>query len=555
MADNRHARASDASEITDGQARNGLQTPPASPDPVSGETRLRRLDSLGWSSRLSLTARILAVNLLPLLLLGGGVFYLDSYRKQLLDERYKLARIEAQITAEALAGATRERQEALLIQIGKEQDMRLRLYDADGMLTADSFELDTPAFTFDNIATLPWDEDFALMLDRTVDTIVGAEPIPDYIEPRSLRADVWPELARAREQGLTQIQLRDAPDGSPVINAAAPVGVQGASLLTTRNAVDITERVRQARTTLGFGVALALAMSILLSLFLARTIVSPLQLLARAAIRVRLGRDRDVVVPRLPERRDEIGLLARAVSDMADALRQRIDAVDHFAADVAHEIKNPLASLRSAIESLSRVEDPEFRAQLHDIASHDVRRIDRLITEIADASRIDAEMSRTIFENVDIAALVRNIVGTREDRAENEGVEIALDLPPYPLIIPGAPARLERVIENLLDNAVSFSSPDKTIDIRLVDQEDHVCLSVSDHGPGIPEHARDKVFERFHSDRPEAEAFGDHSGLGLAIARTIATAHDGKLLALDREDGLPGARLLLELPTGRSAED
>ncbi|WP_170005364.1 sensor histidine kinase [Pseudopontixanthobacter vadosimaris] len=555
MGDSRHARASDAGATTDQQAQDAPRNTATPPGSVSGETRLRRLDSLGWSSRLSLTARILAVNVLPLLLLGGGVFYLDTYRKQLLDERYKLARIEAQITAEALAGATRERQEALLIQIGKEQDMRLRLYDGDGLLTADSFELDAPAFTFDNVATLPWDEDIALALDRTVDTIVGAEPIPDYIEPRSLRADVWPELARAREQGLTQIQLRDAPDGTPVINAAAPVGVQGASLLTTRNAVDITERVRQARTTLGFGVALALAMSILLSLFLARTIVSPLQLLARAAIRVRLGRDRDVVVPRLPERRDEIGLLARAVSDMADALRQRIDAVDHFAADVAHEIKNPLASLRSAIESLSRVEDPELRAQLHDIASHDVRRIDRLITEIADASRIDAEMSRTIFENVDIAALVRNIVGTREDRAENEGVRIALDLPPYPLIIPGAPARLERVIENLLDNAVSFSSPDATIEIRLVDQEDHVTLSVSDHGPGIPEHARDKVFERFHSDRPEAEAFGDHSGLGLAIARTIATAHDGTLLALDRVDGLPGARLQLELPTGRSAEE
>lgn len=552
IADARHGGASGVPEHQEGDGpADGIMAPAA----VSEQTRLRRLDSLGWSSRLSLTARILAVNLLPLLLLGGGVFYLDSYRKQLLDERYKLARIEAQITAEALAGATRERQEALLIQIGKEQDMRLRMYDGDGMLTADSFELDAPAFTFDNIATLSWDEDFALMLDRTVDTIVGAEPIPDYIEPRSLRADVWPELARAREQGLTQIQLRDAPDGTPVINAAAPVGLKGASLLTTRNAVDITERVRQARTTLGFGVALALTTSILLSLFLARTIVSPLQMLARAAIRVRLGRDRDVVVPRLPERRDEIGLLARAVSDMADALRQRIDAVDHFAADVAHEIKNPLASLRSAIESLARVEDPELRAQLHTIASHDVRRIDRLITEIADASRIDAELSRTKFENVDIAGLVRNIVGTREDRAENEDIEILLDLPPYPLVIPGAPARLERVIENLLDNAVSFSPPGASIEIRLVEQEDHVTLSVSDHGPGIPEHARDKVFERFHSDRPEAEAFGDHSGLGLAIARTIATAHDGKLLALDREDGMAGARLQLELPTGRSAED
>jgi len=185
----------------------------------------RGLEPMSWGGRLSLTSRILAVNILPLLLLGGGVFYLDGYRKQLLSERYKLARIEAQITAEALAGATRERQEALLVQIGKEQGMRLRMFDAEGRLWADSFELDEPSFTFDDPVAEPWDEDFARMLDRAVDTIVGADPIPDYVEPDEVTADSWPELARAREEGISQIQLRDAPDGTPVINAAAPVGL------------------------------------------------------------------------------------------------------------------------------------------------------------------------------------------------------------------------------------------------------------------------------------------------------------------------------------------
>ncbi len=501
-----------------------------------------------WSRGMSLTARILAVNILPLALLGGGIFYLDGYRKQLLGERYKLARIEAQITAEALAGASRERQEALLIQIGKEQRMRLRMFDAEGNLWADSFALDTPAFTFDDPVKEPWNEDFARMLDRAVDTIVGADPIPDYIEPAEAKANSWPELARAREEGLSQIQLRDAPDGTPVINAAAPVGLKGSTLLTTRNAVDITDSVRSARSTLVSAVFLALLVSIALSLFMARTIVRPLQLLAKAATRVRLGRDREVEVPRLPERRDEIGQLARAISDMTTALRQRIDAVDHFAADVAHEIKNPLASLRSAIESLTRVEDPELRAQLTQIASHDVRRIDRLVTEIADASRIDSEMSRAIFEEMDLVHLTRAIIGTRENRAENDGREVTLQKPLGGAKVRGVPARLERVIENLLDNAVSFTPPDGTIEVTIGHEGNNVVLSVCDNGPGIPEDAREKVFERFHSLRPDAEAFGDHSGLGLAIARSIAEAHDGTLVAQGRKDGSAGACLVLRLP-------
>ena len=517
-------------------------------DSTIGEKLEAGLDRLSWSSWISLTSRILAVNILPLALLGGGIFYLDGYRKQLLDERYKLARIEAQITAEALAGATRERQEALLIQIGKEQRMRLRMFDAEGNLWADSFALDEPAFAFDDVGQDTWREDFAQMLDRAVDTIVGADPIPDYIEPAEARADSWPELARAREQGLSQIQLRDAPDGTPVINAAAPVGLKGSTLLTTRNAVDITETVRSARTTLVGAVFLALFISIALSLYLARTIVLPLRSLAKAAIRVRLGREREVEVPRLPERADEIGLLARAVSDMTDALRLRIDAVEHFAADVAHEIKNPLASLRSAIESLARVEDPELRKQLTDIASHDVRRIDRLVTEISDASRIDAEMSRAKFERIDLAALAEAIIERREYRDENHNLTVEVAKPLGAANVMGVPVRLERVIENLLDNAVSFSPQNGRIDMQINIEDQTVRLTVCDQGPGIPADSREKVFQRFHSLRPDAEAFGDHSGLGLAIARTIAEAHGGSLIAQSRADGTTGACLILSLP-------
>ncbi|MCV0382419.1 MAG: sensor histidine kinase [Erythrobacter sp.] len=499
-----------------------------------------------WSRRLSLTSRILFVNVLPLVLLGGGVIYLDVYRKQLLDERFKLALVEAQITAEALAGATNERQQALLIQIGKEQRLRIRLYSPAGDLEADSFALGPPTFSIEGAQDTG--QDFALTLDRWFDRVVGAPPLPNYTEPATDNAAAWPELVRAREESLTQIVLRDAADGTHVINAAAPVGLDGESLLITRNPIDITESVRTARTTVAAGVLVALLISTLLSLFLARTIVRPLRELVQAAVRVRQGRDRQVEVPRLPDRRDEIGMLARATSDMTAALRQRIDAVEHFAADVAHEIKNPLASLRSATESLGRVEDPALRAQLLEIATHDVRRIDRLVTEISDASRVDAELSRAVFEPVDFVRLVENIIGSREDRQENEGREILFRHDRESAPVMGEPTRLERVVENLLDNAVSFSPERGVIELDLVQGDGWITFSVTDEGPGIPEASREQVFQRFHSVRPESEDFGNHSGLGLAIARSIAEAHDGTLTAEGRLDGASGARLVLGLP-------
>ncbi|MBY6218392.1 sensor histidine kinase [Qipengyuania aquimaris] len=509
-----------------------------------------RLDKLRWSRRLSLTSRILFVNVLPLVLLGGGVIYLDSYRKQLLDERFKLALVEAQITAEALAGATPQRQEALLIQIGKEQRLRIRVYGPKGILESDSFHLAPPSFDLPEASEVDQD-DFALRLDRWFDTVVDAPALPDYVDPEADDASAWPELVRAREESLTQIVLRDAPDGTHVINAAAPVGLDGDTLLITRNPVDITQRVREARTNVALIVLLFLLVSTLLSFFLAQTIVRPLRELVQAAVRVRQGRDRQVEVPRLPDRRDEIGMLARAVSDMTAALRHRIDAVESFAADVAHEIKNPLASLRSATESLGKVEDPELRKQLLDIATHDVRRIDRLVTEISDASRIDAEMSRAEFEMVDIAALTRNVVASRDERGENRGNTVTIEAIGEELCVYGVAMRLERVIENLLDNAASFSPDGGTIEVIIRCRDARIIMTVCDEGPGIPEEKREKVFHRFHSDRPEDEDFGNHSGLGLAIGRTIAEAHDGSLHADGRADGKKGACLVLDLPAAK----
>ena len=501
-----------------------------------------------WPGRPSLTIRILAVNIIALGLMAASLFYIDSYRKQLLAERFNLAQSEAEITADALAAAPGKQRVNLLTSIGTERQLRLRVYNAKGKMTADSFDIAGPSFTLADPADETWYQGAGRAIDRGMDFLLGAPPVPSYEDPGEAKLDAWPELVEARDTKQTVIMQRYAPDRTPVISAATPVGKKGEMLLILRNAPDITQAVRDARQNLVIVVAVALIVSVQLSLFLARTIVQPLRLLVRAAVRVRLGRDREVIVPRLPERGDEIGLLARAISDMTSALRHRIDAVETFAADVAHEIKNPLASLRSALESLEKVGDPELRGQLQAIAAHDVRRIDRLVTEIADASRIDAELSRTTFEPINLVALVEALARARDERGENSGHRIEVVQNGAAPLVLGEAARLERVIENLLDNAVSFSPDQAPIEVAVSRRDGMVELAVCDHGPGIEPGAREKVFERFHSLRPAGEDFGSHSGLGLAIARTIVEAHYGTLAARDRADGAPGARLVVALP-------
>ncbi|MGE3692634.1 MAG: ATP-binding protein [Novosphingobium sp.] len=507
-----------------------------------------------WRPRASLTTRILAVNAIALALMAGSLFYLDSYRNQLVAERFGLARAEAQIAAAALAQAGPRKRRLLIAEIGVQQKLRLRLFQTNDGMFADSFALAPPAFQFADPEKEAWYLQAARSLDRSMDFVLGTPPIPEYAEPSESKGTAWPEVLEARLLGVTSIRQRLAPDRTPVITAAVPVGNRGEVLLTTRNAIDITQRVRDARQTLALIVGAALLTSILLSLFLARTIVQPLRELVRAAVRVRAGRDREVVVPRLPDRGDEIGLLARAVSDMTAALRQRIDAVESFAADVAHELKNPLASLRSALESLDKVKDAKLRGQLARIAAHDVQRIDRLVTEIADASRIDAELSRTTFEPIDMARLIKALTDARRQSGVDGLCEVSLTLKGKgPWLVAGDILQLQRVIDNLLDNAVSFSPPGGKIAIDLRHDDGNLEIAISDQGPGIPAEAREKVFERFHSLRPDTEDFGNHSGLGLAIARTIVQAHDGTLDARDRTDGAQGACLIVTLPALASA--
>jgi two-component system, OmpR family, sensor histidine kinase ChvG len=515
------------------------------PDTVSPRSEGSDL-ALRWSGRVSLTRRILAINILALLLLAGGFFYLDSYRSRILDNRVDQATQEARLIAEALNAVSPELRDPLIVRLATDTGTRIRLYARDGSLIVDSRALGKRNFLLLDPDKDDWGQRAARFLDAGIDTVVSATRAPLYRERDNGRG--WPDVRAAQAQRTASGTVWRAPDRTPVITAAAPLD-DGPVVLTAINTRDITQRVRVERFRLSMVLLIVTIVSVLLSLFLARTIVRPLRRLARAAVRVRLGRAREVVVPRLPERKDEIGMLARALSDMSLALRARIDATEAFAADVTHEMKNPLASLRSAVDGLANVKDPALQARLLAIVQDDVRRLDRLISDISEASRLDAQLSRAKFEAVDIAAMIAGLLHQREDRGVERGVRLRFDHPlGDPLVVSGEGARLERVFENLIDNAISFSPDDGLITIGARRDDDDLEVRFEDEGPGVPEDAREDVFRRFQSIRPQSEAFGQHSGLGLAIARTIVEAHQGAIGVESREDRLSGARFVVRLP-------
>jgi two-component system sensor histidine kinase ChvG len=334
---------------------------------------------------------------------------------------------------------------------------------------------------------------------------------------------------------------------TPVISAAVPL--KNGVLLATTNDRAFTHLVRTQRAVIGGVMIVLVAVSVFLSMFLARTIVRPLRRLALAAHRVRLGRAREVNVPRLPSRSDEIGLLARAVSDMSQSLRHRIDNIEAFAADVAHELKNPLASLRSAVDGLDRVQDPELREKLKAIVRDDVARLDRLISDISEAARTDAELSRAKFERIDLGPLIQQLVQSWETRRETGDARIAFARPrKNSAAVMGKADRLARAINAIIDNAVSFSPAGGLVEIAVARVGDEVRIRIDDEGPGVPPEAREAIFNRFHSVRPEGEEFGRHSGLGLAIAQAIVNGHDGEIDVQDRDDAPSGARFTISLP-------
>lgn len=505
--------------------------------------------ALRWSGRWMLLHRILAVNIFALAMLAGSIFYLDGFRSRLTDGALANAETEIRIIADSLALAEEGEKGALLRRLGQHSGTRLRVYGASGARIMDSWEGATPTYELRDPSKQPWRKDVARLLDNALDAIVGASAPPPLLVPQADRLAAWPEAAAAARGRQVRTMLRRAPDGTAYISAAAPIAGTGGSVLLTRNAREIRRIVRDERTTLGIILLITIIVSVLLSVFLARTIAMPLRRLAAAAHRVRLGREREVSVPLLPARHDEIGLLARAINDMTHSLRSRIDATEQFAADVTHELKNPLASLRSAIDSLERVEDPKLRRRLVDVVQSDVVRLDRLVVDIAAISRLDAELSRARFVPIDLGSLIESLVPSWDVRAADRGLRVAFGRPRAgSTTILGDESPLERAVDNLVDNAMSFSPPGGLVEVRAARVGGDVLISVEDEGPGVPAEARESIFQRFHSVRPEKEEFGRHSGLGLAIARATVEGHGGTLCVEDRQDGRSGARFVIRFP-------
>jgi two-component system, OmpR family, sensor histidine kinase ChvG len=328
--------------------------------------------------------------------------------------------------------------------------------------------------------------------------------------------------------------------------------VLGAVMLSTTDR-EIDDELRTVRLELIriFGVTLLL--TVLLSLYLASTIGSPIRRLAAAAQRAQ-GRGARIEIPEMTGRNDEIGELAGSLRAMTDALWQRMSAIESFAADVAHELKNPLSSLRSAVETVARIDDPAKQRRLMAIIQDDVERLDRLITDISDASRLDAELSRLEMSPTDIAAMLRALVEMHEETRTDGAPRLVLDVPrDRPLIVPGIESRLSQVFLNVIANAVSFSPPGGEIRIRAAAEGRAVLVTVEDDGPGIPEDKLTAIFDRFYTERPAGEKFGTHSGLGLSISKQIVEAHRGRIWAENRLDPhdkatVRGARFAIRLP-------
>ena len=514
---------------------------------------------IGLSNRMSLTTRILLVNGIAILVFIGGLLFLDSYRERLLEERAQATLSSAEFLAQVsvLPGVDMA---AILLTEARLNQSKVRMYDAAGEKIFDSaaegergFVLREPESSFLKQS--------ARRLDRFIDgLLLRSEPL-DYREPAVDRRDNWTGLANL-PAGNGRSVIGFAPDATPVFMAMARSEDGSRSVLVIRNEREVRTLIRAQRFNILAAIAVALLMSVAMSLFLANTLVRPLRALMVAAMQVKRGRAREVSVPRLPERRDEIGLLARALSDMSQSLRDRIDATEAFAADVAHEIKNPLASLRSALESMRRVEDPQIRGELQAIAEDDVQRMDRLISDISEASRVDSELTRARFEPIDIGCMIEQIVTARDSRPSSDqlerGVTLAFARPRKgTAIVMGEDMRWARVLDNLIDNAISFSPDNGVVEIVATVTGRDVLIRVRDDGPGVANHDKDAIFRRFHTNRPDShnDQLPRHSGLGLSIARTIVQGHLGSIVVKDREDALPGAVFEVRLPCANCEQE
>lgn len=527
-----------------------------------------------------ITRRILAVNIFALAILFGGVFYLNDYESRLVDAELQALRRQGDIISVALAEGmtsvplTQEDDEGgssvefvrfdppivrtILRRVVADTRVRARLFAPTGELLVDSQTLgpgsvvrleELPPPRTEN----PFIERAFRAFDWVVNWVPRRENLEPYHEAADQVADDYPEVMHALG-GISAGGVRGDLRGGMVLTAAVPVQyyrkIAGALLLST-DGRSVERGLRSVREDILKVFAVSLTVTILLSFYLARTIARPIRRLATAAEQVRSGTTGRQARPEFSvARRDEIGELAMTLRDMTDALWQRMDAIERFAADVSHEIKNPLSSLRSAVETAARVKDPEQQRKLLSIVQEDVARLDRLITDISSASRLDAELSREETGPVDIDRLLSTMAEVHA-QTHPDGPRMIYDPAVPKPTVQGLEDRLGQVVRNLIANAVSFTPPAGTIHLAAVTRGKDVEITIEDDGPGIPAGKFEAIFKRFYSERPLGEKFGTHSGLGLSISKQIVDAHGGAIRAENRTgpDGkVLGARFVVRLP-------
>jgi two-component system, OmpR family, sensor histidine kinase ChvG len=549
----------------------------------------------------SLTRRIVSLNVAGLLALSIGIIFLSQFRAGLIDARIQSLTVQGEIIAGAIAAsATVETDSSITIDpdkllnlqpgesYGPSEDAlygidfpinpervapvlrrlvsptktRARIYDRDGVLLVDSRNLfgrgdvlrfDLPA---PNAEKPGWIERSFI----AVRTWLGRGDLPLYRELGPENGKGYPEVSQALN-GQNARKVRINEHGDVIVSVAVPVqrfrAVRGALMLSTQGA-DIDDMVEAERLAILKVFLVAAGVTVLLSILLAGTIAEPVRRLADAAESVRRRIRTRVEIPDFTRRRDEIGHLSGTLRDMTNALYSRIEAIESFAADVAHELKNPLTSLRSAVETLPVAKTDESRARLLSIIQHDVRRLDRLISDISDASRLDAELQRQETAPVDLAKLLSTLVTVANEVKRDDGVHVTLRFDGGGMRafqVPGHDSRLGQVVDNLIVNARSFSPPGGTVRVTCRRVKSHIEIFVDDDGPGVRPDALDKVFERFYTDRPH-QGFGQNSGLGLSISKQIIEAHGGAIWVENRigaegPDGVPqvlGAHFVVRLP-------
>jgi len=543
----------------------------------------------------SLLRRILAANLFGLVVMIGGIHYLSQYHAWLIDAKRESLKVQGEMIAAAIASDARvekgtlqfnpeklgpgqaslapyrddgfaklelsikpERVAPILRRLSQPTKTRARIYDRDGTLVVDSARLLTRGQLSRSEPAVPsterlktknfWTKLKAWLIDQD---------LPVYKEIGSANGLSYPEVRMAMTGSTTPMLLLND-DGEQIVSMAIPIkrlaAVQGVLLLSTRPG-EIDAVLDEERSLIWTIAAIALLATILTSFLLARTVAGPMRRLSEAADHVSRSISARQELPEFAGRDDEVGQMASAFRSMTASLYRRIAASERFAADVAHELKNPLTAARSTAESLGYAKTDEHRAQLVQQIQLELKRLNRLITDVSNASRLDAELARKQMEPVDTTSVVATVAMIFRDDATTGGryVKTVIEKPrsDSDYIVEGDEGRLGQVLTNLVDNALSFSPPGGTVTLRAMSRAGHVEIYVDDEGSGIPADRLDRIFERFYTDRPGTENLrGKNSGLGLSISREIVAAHNGQIWAENVMAGgeIKGARFVVRLP-------